>query len=212
MYLTHLSWSTFQSTLPTRGSDIVLAVESKVRHLFQSTLPTRGSDQLMAVYQYSQKDFNPRSPRGGATRIRFNVFASGVISIHAPHEGERLSSFCIICPFNGNFNPRSPRGGATPPAFLLDDSQTSISIHAPHEGERLVQTAWSFNAAIFQSTLPTRGSDLAVSDFLAKIVGISIHAPHEGERLDTTCLTLLGSVISIHAPHEGERRFVVSYQ
>ena len=34
-----------------------------------------------------------------------------------------------------------------------------ISLHAPHEGERLGVSDATYNAALFQSTLPTRGSD-----------------------------------------------------
>ena len=34
-----------------------------------------------------------------------------------------------------------------------------ISIHAPHEGERLIATKTIIAIAVFQSTLPTRGSD-----------------------------------------------------
>ena len=35
---------------------------------FQSTLPTRGSDQLLVTTLWIYSDFNPRSPRGGATQ------------------------------------------------------------------------------------------------------------------------------------------------
>ena len=65
----------------------------------------------------------------------------------------------------------------------------SVSIHAPHEGERL-----------------------AVSDFLAKMVGVSIHAPHEGERLPKKYATTQLQTVSIHAPHEGERPCHKSFQ
>ena len=34
-----------------------------------------------------------------------------------------------------------------------------VSIHAPHEGERLYLPLNSFGVMLFQSTLPTRGSD-----------------------------------------------------
>ena len=34
-------------------------------------------------------DFNPRSPRGGATYTRGLMVGFVPISIHAPHEGER---------------------------------------------------------------------------------------------------------------------------
>ena len=81
-----------------------------------------------------------------------------LISIHAPHEGERLnagtastagSAFQSTLPTRGSdspcspayasrryFNPRSPRGGATQQHPVLFHQVQNISIHAPHEGER----------------------------------------------------------------------------
>ena len=58
-----------------------------------------------------------------------------------------------------------------------------ISIHAPHEGERPLYTSCSFSNAVFQSTLPTRGSDYTPV-LPRRGLQISIHAPHEGERLE----------------------------
>ena len=80
-------------------------------------------------------DFNPRSPRGGATLVAQQLRAHAVISIHAPHEGER-PRLLVELPLNGHFNPRSPRGGATPSPCSRSGDITE-----------------------FQSTLPTRGSD-----------------------------------------------------
>ena len=57
-----------------------------------------------------------------------------------------------------------------------------ISIHAPHEGERLKQDSSVSYEEIFQSTLPTRGSDGVIVQTRLGSVYISIHAPHEGER------------------------------
>ena len=81
----------FQSTLPTRGSDTddlwgieryVVAISIHAPHegerrkppaavkpyrVFQSTLPTRGSDRNSSPTWWAHIDFNPRSPRGGAT-------------------------------------------------------------------------------------------------------------------------------------------------
>ena len=56
---------------------------------FQSTLPTRGSDADAIVPCAAMPNFNPRSPRGGATN--YVICGAGImyISIHAPHEGER---------------------------------------------------------------------------------------------------------------------------
>ena len=80
---------------------------------------------------------------------------------------------------------------------------------------------------MFQSTLPTRGSD-ALGLQIHRRLAVSIHAPHEGERpkpcagrrcasafqstlptrgSDTICRAISASWarVSIHAPHEGER-------
>ena len=148
----------FQSTLPTRGSDKRFCEDWAALLLFQSTLPTRGSDGHRG------------HERGACSRI----------SIHAPHEGERLnkvvdeltkkqfqstlptrgSDLCIKCFLASPqyFNPRSPRGGATL-AIVQQACGVDISIHAPHEGERRAMQPLSANAR-----------------------RISIHAPHEGER------------------------------
>ena len=61
--------------------------------------------------------------------------ANAGISIHAPHEGERLLDFAVIA------------------------RAQNISIHAPHEGERLECEVIKLRYVEFQSTLPTRGSD-----------------------------------------------------
>ena len=126
--------------------------------IFQSTLPTRGSDG---------KWFE------SADTIK--------ISIHAPHEGERLMSISPSTICATYFNPRSPRGGAT---VYTDVSHFAlgISIHAPHEGERRSLCGGCLPYGAFQSTLPTRGSDLAFPRVGHCPVKISIHAPHEGER------------------------------
>ena len=58
--------------------------------IFQSTLPTRGSDLRACMMKIAKHYFNPRSPRGGATSaLYFSLCAERCISIHAPHEGER---------------------------------------------------------------------------------------------------------------------------
>ena len=104
--------------------------------IFQSTLPTRGSDDIIA---YMRKKHN-------------------VISIHAPHEGERLLPIGYL-DISPTISIHAPHEGERH-YFAVDDYYVQfISIHAPHEGERLLAPA-SFNVFIvFQSTLPTRGSD-----------------------------------------------------
>ena len=194
--------SLFQSTLPTRGSDCIscclaccIAISIHAPHEgerqtrqylqillmeFQSTLPTRGSDCDKKAGGDRPMNFNPRSPRGGATLNVGDKLICKAISIHAPHEGERRVRAAHSDSIRQDFNPRSPRGGATFNSAIRQRMWV-ISIHAPHEGERrcvcmVCVHVVDFNprsprggatvrgmplakAAGFQSTLPTRGSD-----------------------------------------------------
>ena len=158
-------------------------------------------------YSYThQLYFNPRSPRGGATADLAHDARRKCISIHAPHEGERRHR--------------------DPVAIV----SIVISIHAPHEGERPRGGYHGLYIELFQSTLPTRGSDVRDKCRGGIPCRISIHAPHEGERLfllphsSPFCFNFnprsprggatgqrkvalrITLLISIHAPHEGERR------
>ena len=126
---------TFQSTLPARWSDGLQGRAAWMRgyfnprspqggatirrgqswHMFlhfNPRSPQGGATCAQAEILYRCAYFNPRSPRGGAT-IAFNICRKQVkISIHAPHEGERLAR------------------------LYVDGIDEIISIHAPHEGER----------------------------------------------------------------------------
>ena len=169
----------FQSTLPTRGSDEGFRGGSLFVWSISIHAPHEGERHTHSKMDMAKNDFNPRSPRGGATgQPAMNLQTKG-ISIHAPHEGERHNAedsrsmggtFQSTLPTRGSdgllarrvdmgrhFNPRSPRGGAT-------------------RGEKI-----KLCCNIFQSTLPTRGSDW-IHLPPRHCGGISIHAPHEGER------------------------------
>ena len=193
----------FQSTLPTRGSDSTTlyaegteAISIHAPHEGERPEAAQGDISKLAISIHAPhegerlnytpihpdaNDFNPRSPRGGATE------AIGTIKEYLTY-----------------FNPRSPRGGATFPSsfkpLLLEFQSTlptrgsdavavrtagpsTISIHAPHEGERR-----------------RRPSATKIAG------GISIHAPHEGERPVREVGREIPISISIHAPHEGERQ------
>ena len=171
-------------------------------------------------------DFNPRTPRGGAT------------------SAARKRSTHIY------FNPRTPRGGATNaehgkvksyqifqsthPTRGCDvhvgcvDRIKHISIHAPHEGVRPHggsskatmnyfnprtprggATCSSCNAyhspAYFNPRTPRGGATFRIGKEW-RVTKISIHAPHEGVRLERETRKALEDGISIHAPHEGVRR------
>ena len=124
---------------------------------FQSTLPTRGSDRAEFIARAVADNFNPRSPRGGATR-----------------------HICRLSRGGGNFNPRSPRGGAT--LVVQACKQLGIiSIHAPHEGERLFTDFMPLqDKAKFQSTLPTRGSDLLQAAHRLQLKHFNPRSPRGG--------------------------------
>ena len=79
--------------------------------------------------------FQSTLPTRGSDANSLSVAPGEFISIHAPHEGERHIGVYI--------------GG----------NMVIISIHAPHEGERRGITYGTYAVRIFQSTLPTRGSD-----------------------------------------------------
>ena len=125
----------FQSTLPTRGSDHVCAELFLRRGRFQSTLPTRGSDLTGDFEVMIWEIFQSTLPTRGSDLGNTYFGTTPEISIHAPHEGERLQ--------NGR---------------ARNDS-CNISIHAPHEGERPTASTRPQRRSRFQSTLPTRGSD-----------------------------------------------------
>ena len=120
---------------PHEGERPGTAGAADSRQKFQSTLPTRGSDGIRSARARVPSYFNPRSPRGGATNPPPTYTVTVTISIHAPHEGER--------PFG----------------LQIHGGLTKISIHAPHEGERRFTSSHPGQSGLFQSTLPTRGSD-----------------------------------------------------
>ena len=85
---------------------------------FQSTPPARGATENVVGAFSSNKDFNPRPPRGGRRNKLNNGDGAGlVISIHAPREG-------------GDTLKKQFR------QIVL------ISIHAPREGGDVLRTGW----------------------------------------------------------------------
>ena len=175
----------FNPRSPRGGATIKFVKSSIVLILFQSTRPTRGSDFNFRSFFKPDYGFNPRSPRGGATSGRPCRPDPRVVSIHAPHEGERRL-----------------RPWTTPRIRLFQSTLPTRGSDAACCSTRIVP-------ALFQSTLPTRGSD----DYrggLDRPLIVSIHAPHEGERLVSECKRVIEQIVSIHAPHEGERLYYVT--
>ena len=102
---------------------------------FNPRSPRGGATWARLQGTIHRRYFNPRSPRGGATKFAQAVATGFYISIHAPHEGERPCRGCLSSISRRYFNPRSPRGGATK-NLTAEVAAMKISIHAPHEGER----------------------------------------------------------------------------
>ena len=148
---------------------------------FQSTLPTRGSDLICALNRFSASNFNPRSPRGGAT---YNSL-------------QRRSAF-------RHFNPRSPRGGATARRCVaIQPLQFQSTL--PTRGSDFSFTSKRACSSVFQSTLPTRGSDSCALKAAVSICYFNPRSPRGGATSNPDKWTRT-STISIHAPHEGERQ------
>ena len=103
----------FQSTLPTRGSDRRFYPHVAGGRNFNPRSPRGGATVSRKARRTKWKHFNPRSPRGGATRRKQYLILIHIISIHAPHEGERPCAAILHRHALRHFNPRSPRGGAT---------------------------------------------------------------------------------------------------
>ena len=125
---------------------------------FNPRSPRGGATRCPSRSNSCRRYFNPRSPRGGATSVQgSSSVASFDFNPRSPRGGA-TSGVRPALNLSSDFNPRSPRGGATPAVGLVTDM------------------------ALFQSTLPTRGSDTEIPFDWLLDVGISIHAPHEGER------------------------------
>ena len=181
---------------------------------FQSTLPTRGSDLCSLPSLHPSSHFNPRSPRGGATASFYFLYAvSRYFNPRSPRGGATLSGrldrplivFQSTLPTRGSDNAR----------IRECKSRRRISIHAPHEGERLEDIQRLRTEGIFQSTLPTRGSDYRLirrcigTSFCTQVLtqagnNFNPRSPRGGAT-STDNDRLRHGGISIHAPHEGER-------
>ena len=150
-----------------------------------------------------------------------------MISIHAPHEGERQGYQLRPAFAYPNFNPRSPRGGATKGRKRAQRRQTFQST-LPTRGSDCPKSWINLWGWVFQSTLPTRGSDSAPNATRPANKRFQSTLPTRGSdskgqkprrelKIFQSTLPTRGSdakmrekgltlEISIHAPHEGERR------
>ena len=139
----------------------------------------------MLAQSVSASSFNPRSPRGGATSVVCAPEQLNQVSIHAPHEGERLGQIFL--------------------SVLLD----KVSIHAPHEGERHILLRAPFCPWRFNPRSPRGGATFCYSPLCKAKQSFNPRSPRGG----ATCApTKSGTAVdvSIHAPHEGERLSAIS--
>ena len=129
-------WVTFQSTLPTRGSDFEVMCLPPLECI-SIHAPHEGERRAHHRREVEGRaNFNPRSPRGGATPRRCHTAPRYIFQSTLPTRGSDADRRKDKLRGQKDFNPRSPRGGATFNAAISAFSR-SISIHAPHEGERL---------------------------------------------------------------------------
>ena len=150
--------SDFNPRSPRGGATFDGIEQVRQNIAFQSTLPTRGSDTFKILQKRTVHDFNPRSPRGGATAVQLtNKTEFFHFNPRSPRGGATAINAAMQREEN-YFNPRSPRGGATLYGAGITRANI-ISIHAPHEGERPKARRTPLPRRLFQSTLPTRGSD-----------------------------------------------------
>ena len=86
-------------------------------------------------------DFNPRSPRGGAT---CSVFDRLILQFYFNPRSPRGGATSIIRSGSVTvrlFQSTLPAGGSDPKEISEDEDAAQISIHAPRGGERQWQSA-----------------------------------------------------------------------
>ena len=102
-------------------------------------------------------NFNPRTPRGGATSIDIDVLLAVIFQSTHPTRGCDVDGEEVA--FSGwDFNPRTPRGGATSWTVRHSIPRRFQSTH-PTRGCDGIDISFSLDD-LFQSTHPTRGCDL----------------------------------------------------
>ena len=156
--------------------------------MFQSTLPTRGSDNSS-----------------------FSFSISHVVSIHAPHEGERPYKIGSKLAHANSFNPRSPRGGATMLSFGTVYLANGFQSTLPTRGSDQFELSAALATGQFQSTLPTRGSDHVDYKNYTFHQSFNPRSPRGGATISFEDAVNDDLAVSIHAPHEGERRLLIRH-
>ena len=157
------------------------------------------------------QDFNPRSPRGGATWYsNHRPMSQKSFQSTLPTRGSDYN-LREIAQHGSDISIHAPHEGERQPPKPVPLPYPLISIHAPHEGERPMRSIWHAWDNGFQSTLPTRGSDATGVTRTQGTFKFQSTLPTRGS--DTALPCYIAEVrISIHAPHEGERRLTLTGQ
>ena len=103
-------------------------------------------------------NFNPRSPRGGATFAISCILTIVLFQSTLPTRGSDIHKQELL-KLKKDFNPRSPRGGATAFHSTALPCYCGFNPRSPRGGATIVKNFIIANQTMFQSTLPTRGSD-----------------------------------------------------
>ena len=141
---------------PHTGRDDTRLRSSSTSLVFQSTRPIRGATNRHSNILSKHNDFNPRAPYGARLAGYSEGYASGVISIHAPHTGRdegNLSDHTTLLIFQST---RPIRGATRPPPWRLGP-WPDFNPRAPY-GARRRRYPRSGRACEFQSTRPIRGA------------------------------------------------------
>ena len=171
---------------------------------FQSTLPTRGSDPPYAAFDRHQRRFNPRSPRGGATI--FKTEGKNIEYMFQSTLPTRGSDAAISSPSStssARFNPRSPRGGATKRFAYHGRAVARFNPRSPRGGATPFRICTLYALCVFQSTLPTRGSDSLHAPTIPKTICFNPRSPRGGATPVTLTLYTTAHRFNPRSPRGG---------
>ena len=193
----------FQSTHPTRGCDQLFMglvksitisihaphegvrrmqqVQSQQFTVFQSTHPTRGCDSNPGGGGVPQKNFNPRTPRGGATYSTNSTAQTTTFQSTHPTRGcdlvKKLTTtvkglfqsthptrgcdlICAICSALIVFQSTHPTRGCDSRSTAATPAGNHFNPRTPRGGATHPKHLVPHQTELFQSTHPTRGCDL----------------------------------------------------
>ena len=102
----------FNPRSPRGGATRRTLTEARISACFNPRSPRGGATWCSKNCRCNQRDFNPRSPRGGATQSAHHLLLLHRISIHAPHEGERLYNDSCRAGLGSKFQSTLPTRGS----------------------------------------------------------------------------------------------------